>query len=237
MSGKIAPIENQPLHERAYRHIRSAMMAGQFAPGEVVTLKRLAEALGTSVMPVRDAVRRLTSEGAFEALPHRALRVPEMTPARFQELSEVRALMEGEAAARAAMRVDDRSLQEIARYNLALEQALEAGDLAAVTETNQRFHFAIYEAADHQLMLSMIEALWLQAGPYIANLNIRAFRAGTAPDSFNDLAMRNHGKALDALKRGDAEAARAGIQTDIYDSARYFQAIMEETAPPLSAEG
>jgi DNA-binding GntR family transcriptional regulator len=237
MNGKIRPIENQPLHERAYRHIRGALMAGQFAPGEMVTLKRLAEALGTSVMPVRDAVRRLTSEGAFEALPHRALRVPEMTPARFQELSDVRALMEGEAAARAAARVDDQILAEIAGYNLALEKALEEGDLAAVTENNQRFHFAIYVAAEHHLMLTMIETLWLQAGPYIANLNIRAFRAGTAPDSFNDLAMRNHGKALDALKHGDAERAREGIQTDIYDSARYFRSIMEDTKPPLSAKG
>jgi len=86
-------------------------------------------------------------------------------------------------------------------------------------------------------MLSMIEALWLQAGPYIANLNIRAFQAGTAPNGFNDLALRNHGAALDALIRGDAEGARAGIQTDIFDSARYFQTIMEQTPAPLFAKG
>jgi len=53
----------------------------------------------------------------------------------------------------------------------------------------------------------------------------------------SDLALRNHGAALDALIRGDAEGARAGIQTDIFDSARYFQTIMEQTPAPLFAKG
>src|SRR5690606_3542247 len=80
------PIDRESLSRRVYRDLRDMLISGQLQPGERLTLDGVAKALGTSHMPVREAMRQLAAERVLEALPNRALRVPVMTRARFREL-------------------------------------------------------------------------------------------------------------------------------------------------------
>ena len=75
----IAPVERETLNERVYRELKNSIMAGSFKPGSELTLRSVADALGTSLMPVRDAMRRLVSERALEVLPSRKIALPVLT--------------------------------------------------------------------------------------------------------------------------------------------------------------
>ena len=86
----IAPVERETLNDRVYRELKNSIMAGSFKPGSELTLRSVADALGTSLMPVRDAMRRLVSERALEVLPSRKIALPVLTVDKFLELRRIR---------------------------------------------------------------------------------------------------------------------------------------------------
>jgi DNA-binding GntR family transcriptional regulator len=223
---RVGKIENLPLHERVYRQIKVALMAGRLSPGEVVTLRGLASELGTSVMPVRDAVRRLASEGALEALPHRAMHVPEVSLKRFAELTEVRAMLEGRAAGLAAERISAEELTRVVEFNDRLTRSIKGRDTETVTTENQQFHFAIYAASRSEVLVSIIEALWLQAGPCIVHMHRHSLNRSDRED-LSEVAIANHAAIVHALHARDPQAAEAAMKKDIFDAAAYLRASVE----------
>src|SRR3954467_23957 len=86
----LARLERETLHERAYDEVKKAIMGGAIAPGAPMTIRALAKALGTSVMPVREALRRLVAERALELLPNRSVTLPVMTAEKFDEIVRIR---------------------------------------------------------------------------------------------------------------------------------------------------
>ena len=94
------------LHSRVYAELRNALMSGRFAPGSLVSLRTLAASLGTSPMPVRAAVNRLIAEQALEMRANRTVAVPIITQSQFLELTELRIMLEGRAAALAVPNLD-----------------------------------------------------------------------------------------------------------------------------------
>src|SRR5205085_10068288 len=94
----VAQLSNSSMQEQAYQSLREAIRAGRFRSGEIVTLRGLAAMLGTSPMPVREAVRRLIQDKTLERLPNRTMRVPLLSPQRFDELTDLRVTLEGHAA-------------------------------------------------------------------------------------------------------------------------------------------
>ena len=152
------------------------LMSGRLAPGEKLSLRAAADVLGVSIMPVREAVSRLVADKALEVTPNRAVRVPLMSAAQFRDLTKVRIAIEGHAAAQAAAaprqqrpRVDRRAPKKRCGWRA----RLHAPDLPRAVELNKTFHFAVYEAAHSPILVEIIRALWLKAGPVI-NLDLRA---------------------------------------------------------------
>jgi len=94
--------ENVTLRDRVYGDLRHALMTGRFLPGQKMPIRALAAALGTSLTPVREALRRLITEGVLEGQSNRSVRVPLMTRTKILELRELRVTLESIAAARAA---------------------------------------------------------------------------------------------------------------------------------------
>ena len=95
----LAPVGRETVQDRVYAELRRALIGGLFAPGQVLTIRQLADALMTSTMPVREALGRLITEQALEVLPNRSIRVPPVTLERIADLLHARVLIEGEAAA------------------------------------------------------------------------------------------------------------------------------------------
>ena len=167
----VAPVGRDTLNDRVYRELKNSIMAGSFKPGAgELTLRSVADALGTELlMPVRDAMRRLVSERALEVLPSRKIALPVLSVDRFLELRRVRLLLEGEAAALAAEKIAPRQLGTC-RSLLKKLKALDAEHRGQFWTLNHKLHFAIYEAAQSPLLLSIIESLWLQIGPLLTRI-------------------------------------------------------------------
>lgn len=198
---------------RAYRALKTAVLAGRFHPGVRVSLATLSEMLGTSDMPVREALKRLTAEGAFEAAPNRSARVPTLSERALRQILELRVELEGRAAAEAAERLSKRDIDGLAALDEAMSAALDASDVARYVQLNMEFHFAIYRLADNEPLLSLIEALWLRMAPVVAyNLT----RAENAADIQLDAAGRaHHANVIEAFRALDGERACRELRADL----------------------
>lgn len=214
----LARLSRTTLQDRAYEELRRAIRAGRFSSGEILTIRGLADMLGTSAMPVRDAVRRLAQRNTLELLPNGSMRVPLLSPQRFDELTDVRATLEGRAAALAAARLTPADHSLIGAAGGRYSRAVDTGDLSAVLAANEEFHFNIYRAARSQLLLSIIEQLWEQSGPYLSVM-VRAQTPLTLPK----FALTHHDELLAALAARDAEAARQALAKDIIDAAHWYR--------------
>ncbi len=208
----LAPVGRETVQDRVYSELRRALIGGVFAPGQVLTIRSLADALMTSTMPVREALGRLITEQALEALPNRTVRVPSVTLARIEDLLHARILIEGEAVERAAARVTPDLLTTI-RQTIEDWAALSAGNgpekVDREAALNRAFHFEIYNACGSAVLIPMIESLWLQSGP-CTRASILAFAEAGERD-----AERFHLAMLDALSAGDGPRARAALVADI----------------------
>lgn len=224
---QLAPLESTNLHQQAYAQLRQAIMSGKFEPGETLTLRRLAAALGTSVMPARDAVLRLIAERALEP-EGRSVRVPVMTLGRLQDVTRMRLALEGEAAMLAAERATPAEIAAMKSSNAAAIRAQSSGRMAKFLTANEEFHFAVYRGAHSELLTSLIESLWLQVGPYLGYL-VRA-ESDTAVLAAD---LSSHATLIEAIERRDPEAARAALVADLKDANdiyRPFSASAPETA-------
>src|SRR5690606_24223555 len=138
-------------------------------PGQKLTLRELAAALGVSPMPVREAVRRLAAEGALETLPNRRIRVPVMTKTRFRELLRIRLALEGLAVEAATLRIRTADIDRIEAPNAEFtrKRGRRQADGTRLFRVNKDLHFIDYEAAAMPMLLGIIEGLWLQIGPML----------------------------------------------------------------------
>src|SRR5207248_8892240 len=118
--------ERDTMRIRVYRALARGLMAGMFKPGESVTLRTLANRLGTSAMPVREAVSRLIAERALVLLPNRSVIVPRMSRARFIELSEIRQVLEGMVTEAACARATPALLRKLSEVNDAMKRCIAA---------------------------------------------------------------------------------------------------------------
>ncbi|MGM4929404.1 GntR family transcriptional regulator [Tardiphaga sp. 619_E2_N8_5] len=215
----VEPLDRQTLGERAYAQLADLLISGRLAPGEKLSLRTAAEVLGVSIMPVREAVSRLVADKALEVAANRAVRVPVMSATQFRDLTKVRIAIEGHAAAEAARLRGDRNLVSIAIAEAAMraESEMKAPDLPRAVELNKTFHFAVYEAAQSPILVEIIRALWLKAGPVI-NLDLR----GNPDRLAKGEAIRFHADVRKAIEIGDAEAAKVGIAADITSAANFI---------------
>lgn len=199
---------SESVKQWVYRVLRRGIMTGQFEPGDPVTINGLAEALGVSAMPVREALHRLVSEGALELLDNRRVRVPDLDPQSFEEVLEARVALETRAAERAMPFIDDRRLARMRAFDQQADQALAIGNFGRLVEANFDFHRCLYEARPGTVMLPLIESLWLRLGPFMR-------RAGeTLSQTYQ---VDRHAEALVAIVQRDAEALKVAIAADIRD--------------------
>ncbi len=204
----LARIERETVQERVYGVLRDRLMRGGFEPGQKLKIAELAQALGTSAMPVREALNRLAAERAVEALPNRSMRVPALSKDALQDLMETRFAVEGLAVARAAINMDAPTLTCL-RELIAAQTETDAEHVSeASAQQNRAFHFTIYRQSGSTVLLPIIESLWLQFGPYLRVASERFDGREGRGTSF-------HVAIVAALERGDADAARAALESDI----------------------
>ena len=200
------------LQDNVYEYLREALMTGEYPPGQRLTVRGVAAEMGTSVMPVREAFRRLGSEGALEPLSSGAIRVPVYDFAKLQDLTEIRLTVEGLAARRAAKHMKAEEFDALESCTVEIERAVARADFAAEAKANEHFHFVIYRAARSVDLLRIIEHLWLQMGPYLAWL----IRQRDMPSrSQGARAFRHHKAIVSGLRSRDADKTERALRADL----------------------
>lgn len=204
----LAPIQRETVQEQIYLALRDKLMRGGFEPGRKLKVVDLAETFGTSAMPVREALSRLTAERGLESLPNRTVRVPNLSAERLEDLMQARFAVEGLAVARAATKMTRERIEALRVLIAAQSQTDESHFSEASAEQNRAFHFAIYQQSGSAVLLPIIESLWLQFGPYLRVASERF-------DGRDGRGTNFHVDLLEALARGDPDGARAALEADI----------------------
>lgn len=195
-----------PDHERAYRRLRKMILHGDLAPGQAVTIQGLIETLGLGMTPVREAIRRLTSQGALHLQGNRRVSVPVLDAGQMEQIAFARMELEPKMASMAVENMDESDVCALETIDRDLNAAIARGDVHGYLTHNTRFHFELYRHARAEVLMSIVEMLWLRGGP---SLRVVLGRKGTAnlPDM--------HAEAIAAIRARDAEAVAAAVEADI----------------------
>lgn len=224
MEAKLQPVRSLTLQEQVYQQLRTGLLKGQFVPGDTLPVRSLAQMLGTSEMPVREALQRLVSERALTARANRSIMVPVLSPSAGEELLTIRVELEGLATRIAAKRMSLAQVDELDALNRGVEQAADERDFARWRQINHEFHFAIYRGSCMPRLVEIIDSLWLQVGPTLA-------------DAFNGevdawpMVMRSRGLHSDAvvsIRNQDSDGACRAITADLR---RFFEWYQEAQQP------
>jgi DNA-binding GntR family transcriptional regulator len=140
--------------------LRRLIVTGELKAGEQIKQDALAESLGTSRVPLREALKILEGEGQVAYHPHRGYFVAELSAADLVEVYRIRQLLEDEAVATAIPRLSDGDVAALQQAMRDVETAGEAGDIAAITAANRRFHFLLLERAGLPRLTRLIRQLW-----------------------------------------------------------------------------
>jgi DNA-binding GntR family transcriptional regulator len=204
-------LQRNTLNEAVYQQLKEALMSGRIAPGSTMTIRSLAGSFGVSLMPVREALRRLVAEHVLELQPNRSVALPVITRERFREITRIRTSLEGLAAEEAAGHLTRADIDGLEALNAAIERP-GAGRTPDYLINNREFHFTIYRNSGMPTLLSIIESLWVQIGPLLT-IQQRIYAKARDP------AQPHHRRALRAFRRRDGAQARAAIVADIQDAA------------------
>jgi DNA-binding GntR family transcriptional regulator len=195
-----------PSHELTYVRLRDMVLFGVLAPGQPVTIQGLITDLGAGMTPVREAIRRLTAEGALEPQGNRRVTVPRLQPDVLDQLAFARLTIEPRLAELAAKALTPALIARLASLDERVNAAIRAGDVSGYLTANHAFHFALYEASGASVLIDMARTLWLRFGP---SLRVVATLAGASglPDQ--------HAEALAAMRAGDGKRLAQALHDDI----------------------
>jgi len=223
-----AAVDVVTVQQRVYSELRTDILLGRIAPGEPLTIRGLAERLGVSAMPIREALRRLAAERAVELLGNRRIRIPVMSPERFDDLLAARIALETEAASRALGYVDDALIAKLVEYNDEVDEGVRIRDYDRWLAGNFAFHRTLYSAQPDSVFVPLIESLWLQIGPFL-----RQALVYIGPEFTVD----RHAEALDAVRARNRMALRIAIEADLRDGITHIgNELMRFNAAAAEAE-
>jgi DNA-binding GntR family transcriptional regulator len=211
--------EKSTLQDQVYGKLSAAIMTGKLRPGIPVAIRGLAASLGTSPIPVREALRRLAAEQALEVLPSGSVAVPTMSRERFLDLRRTRLVIEGYATELAASGIGEADLDRLEGLYQEMLAARAARDPKRFLARNQRMRFLVYEAAGSPTLMPIIRSLWLQVGPFF-NLSF--------VESALDEGMKYDLEAIHALRRREGAEARRWIERDIVETGNFILSVLDQ---------
>lgn len=204
----LKPVKKENLSVRVYNEIRNALINGQYEPGERLIIGELAQEMGVSITPVREAIFRLISEQGLEMQAATAVYVPYVNSEKLREIQQIRFHLEGMGAAEAAQHITRKQLDNL----IALQKdfiSCTSTDPKRASYLNRKFHFAILEASNKPILRATVESFWVITGPIL-----KVFHVKTAGLDYSENEHR-HEAVLQALEARNSEAARSAIQADL----------------------
>ncbi len=222
MEKKLAPIRldsYQPLREVVCESLREAIRSGVLQPGERLMEIQLAEELGVSRTPVREAVRKLELEGYVIMMPRRGTYVADLSIRDINEVFEIRTSLESLASGLAAERITEEELERLQRLLVSIGTNINNGDMEQIVATDTEFHELLYQASRNQRLVGII-----------SNLREQLTRFRTTSMSFPGrltATLEEHREIVEAIAQGDVRAARKAAELHMERSEQTLLASME----------
>ncbi|TMC83072.1 MAG: GntR family transcriptional regulator [Chloroflexi bacterium] len=209
-------MKQRPLREDPYHKLREAIVSGQFHPNERLVEAAIAERIGAGRTAVRAALVRLDQEGLVELERNRGARVRHISDGEALEIEEVRAVLEGMLARRAAARITAEGLRALRHVMTQMRERVEAGDSIGYSELNATFHQNIWTAAGHPTASHLVGGLKSQGIRFQYQTALRPGRA--------ERSLREHETIFAALKAHDGDAAETAMRehlAEVLDTLRW----------------
>lgn len=210
-------IEVELLNTKVYERLKEEIRLQILAPGQLVTIRHLAERYGVSTTPVREALRQLQSEGLV-TYQRRCIVIRQLSVDEVEKIFKIREKLETLALAWAIESIDDKAVSQLVGILDAMDQA--AMDQGKWRELNREFHLHIYSFAHSDQLVSMIQNLWSSIEPYM-NLY-------TAEVESLELARVQHRAIVDRLAEGDLDGATRLVQDHLQHTAEIIVAALKE---------
>lgn len=204
-------VRGSTLTEQVYGQLRRGLLLGVWKPGERITARDFSRRLGVSLTPAREAIIRLSNEGAIHVTEARTFFVPEMGRERYQSITDIRLALEPMAAGIAAEKHPAELPKQLETLNEEMRGKIVAGAFDEALWLDSEFHLSLYGAARSPDLQRIIDSLWLQVGPVRNRLSIEYRR--------RLLGYGNHGQIVDALKARDRTALSAAVRKDLLEGA------------------
>ena len=204
----LKPVKKENLSVKVYNEIRNALINGQYEPGERLIIGELAQEMGVSITPVREAIFRLISEQGLEMQAATAVYVPYVNSEKLREIQQIRFHLEGMGAAEAARNITRKQLVNL----IALQKdfiSCTSTDPKRASYLNRKFHFGILEASNKPILRNTVESFWVITGPILKVFHIKTAGLDYSQDE------HRHEAVLAALEARDPEAATKAIQADL----------------------
>ena len=190
-----------PLRDVVFQTLRQAILKGELQPGERLMEIKLAESLGVSRTPIREAIRKLELEGLVVMIPRKGAAVANITEKDTKDVLEVRRTLEMFAVEVACDRITEEQLVQLKEAAKAFEASKGSMDLIRIAETDMNFHEIIYEATQNERLVQMLNNL---------RENMYRYRIEYLKDpNYYDSLVKEHQQILDAIESNNKE--RAGI--------------------------
>lgn len=197
----------QPLREIVFEALRDAIVSQTLEPGERLMEVQLAEAMGVSRTPVREAIRRLELEGFVVMIPRRGAYVAQLSLKDIADAFEIREALEGLAASLASERATEEDIEELGRLQVRMTECLDSGDTTRAVDMDIRFHEKLYDASRNERLSQMI-----------SNLREQILRFRTQSLSYPGRlakSLQEHAMIIDAIAERDPVAARKHAEDHI----------------------
>jgi DNA-binding GntR family transcriptional regulator len=233
LGGDQAMDSHRPMGDVVYHRLRDAIIDGRLAPGQWLRQEALAQELGISQMPVREALKRLVGEGLAERIAYRGVRVVEFSPADILDMFAMRLVLESLAVRYATSLIPT---VELARLKENLDEA--AGytgqeQMARRRELNDEFHLAVCRASGHRYLIRQVEALWSWFPSVMLYEGMRRQEELSAARLAREQA--EHRAILAALEQRDAAQAEAATRQHIHNLLQELSEVLglpQELAEP-----
>jgi DNA-binding GntR family transcriptional regulator len=203
----------KPLRDVVFENLREAILEGKVKPGQRLMEVQLAEQLGVSRTPVREAIRKLELEGLVVMLPRKGAYVANMSLKDIIAVLEIRASLEGLAASLASERISPEDIKKLEDIAKDFEQSTNNSDIETLLRKDVEFHECIFKATNNKKLHQLITSLWEQ---------VYRFRVTYISDYDSSVnIIGEHKLILDAIKKGDAELAKK-YATEHIENAEQF---------------
>ncbi|HIT06015.1 MAG TPA: GntR family transcriptional regulator [Candidatus Scybalocola faecipullorum] len=205
---KMSANEYLPLRDVVFKTLREAILKGNLAPGERLMEIQLANQLGVSRTPIREAIRKLELEGLVIMIPRRGAEVARITEKDLRDVLEVRASLEELAIGLACERITDEEIGELRRALENFREVLREGDVTKIAESDVDFHDIIFSATQNARLIQIVNNLREQMYRY----RLEYLKDYTTHDRL----YKEHQQITDAVSDRDKERARKLIVEHIY---------------------